>query len=62
MSREVAWLPAAIAVAAFGQQPQATIRVEVTAEPAPVQGAEVTAPSPFADSDLFERGHLRIKG
>jgi outer membrane receptor for ferrienterochelin and colicins len=43
MSREVAWLlPAVIAAAAFGQQPQATIRVEVTAESAPVQGAEVT--------------------
>jgi len=29
-------------VAALGQQPQATIRVEVTAEAAPVQGADVT--------------------
>ena len=43
MRREVAWLlPAVIAAAAFGQQPQATIRVEVTAESAPVQGADVT--------------------
>jgi iron complex outermembrane receptor protein len=43
MRRQGAWLlPAVIAVAAFGQQPQATIRVEVTAESAPVQGADVT--------------------
>jgi outer membrane receptor for ferrienterochelin and colicins len=42
MSRDVAWLlPAIIAAAAFGQ-PQATIRVEVTAESVPVQGADVT--------------------
>ena len=40
---EVAWLlPAVFAAAALGQQPQATIRVEVTAESAVVQGAEVT--------------------
>jgi len=32
----------AIAAAAFAQQPQATIRVEVTAESIPIQGAEVT--------------------
>jgi iron complex outermembrane receptor protein len=44
MRREVAWLlPAVIAAAAFGQQPQATIRVEVTAESVPVQGADVMA-------------------
>jgi outer membrane receptor for ferrienterochelin and colicins len=43
MRPEVAWLLLAlISAAAFGQQPQATIRVEVTAESAPVQGAEVT--------------------
>jgi outer membrane receptor for ferrienterochelin and colicins len=43
MRREVArHLLAVIAAAAFGQQPQATIRVEVTAESAPVQGADVT--------------------
>jgi len=43
MRREAAWLlPALIAAAAFGQPPQASIRVEVTAESAPVQGAEVT--------------------
>ena len=43
MSRDVVWflLPAIIAAAAFGQQPQATIRVEVTAESAPVPGADV---------------------
>ena len=43
MRREVAWLLSAIiAAAAFGQAPQATIRVEVTAESAPVQTAEIT--------------------
>src|SRR5260370_32000263 len=40
-SARSAWLCAVIAAAAFGQPPQATIRVEVTAESAPVQGAEV---------------------
>jgi hypothetical protein len=43
MRCKVAWLlPAAIATAVFGQQPQATIRVEVSAESAPVRGADVT--------------------
>jgi len=43
MRRKVAWLvPAVIVAAAFGQPPQATIRVEVTAESVPVQGAEIT--------------------
>ncbi|MEP6566794.1 MAG: TonB-dependent receptor plug domain-containing protein, partial [Mesorhizobium sp.] len=43
MSRQVAWLlPALIAAAAFGQQPQATVRVEVAADSAPVQGVDVT--------------------
>src|SRR5436305_2771159 len=43
MSRQGAWLlPVVIAAAAFGQEPQATIRVEVTAASEPVEGAEVT--------------------
>ena len=42
MRREVGWLLPVIAAAAFGQAPQATIRVEVTAESVPVQGAEIT--------------------
>ncbi len=43
MRDEVAWLLAAvIAVVAFGQQPQATIRVEVSAQSVPVQAADVT--------------------
>src|SRR3954470_1327304 len=41
MSRQGAWL-LLIAAAAFGQEPQATIRVEVTAASEPVEGAEVT--------------------
>jgi iron complex outermembrane receptor protein len=42
MRRWVVLLLPAVIAAAFGQQPQATIRVEVTAESAPVQGAGVT--------------------
>jgi len=43
MRIEVAWLIVTITAAtAFGQQPQATIRVEVTAQSVPVQAAEVT--------------------
>ena len=43
MRRQGAWLlPAVIAAAAFGQEPQATIRVEVAAASEPVEGAEVT--------------------
>src|SRR5438270_7427914 len=43
MRRQGAWLlPVVIAAAAFGQEPQATIRVEVTAASEPVEGAEVT--------------------
>lgn len=43
MRSKVPWLVAAIIVAtAFGQDPQATIRVEVTAESVPVQAADVT--------------------
>jgi hypothetical protein len=43
MRSKVSWLVAAIIVAtAFGQDPQATIRVEVTAESVPVQAADVT--------------------
>ena len=43
MTREIAWvLPAILAASALGQQPQATIRVEVTAESGPVPGADVT--------------------
>ena len=53
MRREVAWfLPAVIAAAAFGQPPQATIRVEVTAESAPVQGADVTVNGKCPDAPL----------
>src|SRR5437660_417256 len=41
MTQQLAWLiPAFIAAAAFAQQ--ATIRVEVTADSAPVQGADVS--------------------
>ena len=43
MRPHCAWfLPAVIAAAAFGQEPPATIRVEVTAASAPVEGAQVT--------------------
>ena len=45
MKCEIAWLLAAVAAAAFGQQPHATIRVEVTAESLPIQGADVTVNS-----------------
>src|SRR5947209_89758 len=42
MRRDGPWLLAAVlAAAAFGQQPQATIRVEVTNASSPVQGADV---------------------
>jgi iron complex outermembrane receptor protein len=48
MKREIAWLPAAVAASALGQEPQANIRVEVTAESVPVQGANVTVNSKSA--------------
>jgi len=43
MRSEIAWLVTAVVAArAFGQEPQATIRVEVTAESIPVQAADIT--------------------
>src|ERR1051325_8837344 len=43
MRSEIAWFVAAtVAATAFGQEPQATIRVEVTAESIPVQAADIT--------------------
>ena len=48
MKREIAWLLSAVAASAFGQKPQATIRVEVTAESVAVQGANVSVNSKSA--------------
>jgi len=48
MKREIAWLLAIVTASALGQQPQATIKVEVTAESVPVQGADVTVNSKSA--------------
>ncbi|HTM48004.1 MAG TPA: TonB-dependent receptor [Bryobacteraceae bacterium] len=47
MSRAVASLLPLIIAAAFGQQPQATIRVEVTADSVPLPGAEVAVNNKF---------------
>ena len=48
MKHRFAWLlPAVLAAASFGQEPRASIRVEVTAESAPVEGADVTVNGQF---------------